>query len=385
MSVINQMLRELDARRAPAAVVERVPPSPAVAAVRTGPGKRRVGAGLALIGAAFLAGAALWGGNAPRPATLVHSPATERGTGAAQVPRAMTPQPAAPIAVPASPAHSARPRTLSMDQNFGGRAGVPETTSAAPPGQDGAAAPPRIAPLAATFRANPGVALARPSEAKEDRREENARDEPPLPGPDRQAAATVRKTASVGPEAEARALLDQARQARDSGDDAAARALTGRALARAPDFLAARLALAASMHEAGETDAALAVLEAGYARRPQPALAVAAGRMQADRGRESEALVWLARGGTELRPADHAMMGALSLRARRHAEAIGAYRRALAGDPRQGGWLLGLGLAYEEAGRAEEARNAYRAALEQGGFKPEVVEFLQQKVQAPDR
>jgi len=45
----------------------------------------------------------------------------------------------------------------------------------------------------------------------------------------------------------------------------------------------------------------------------------------------------------------------------------------------QGGWLLGLGLALEAQGRLEEARSAYRNALDRGQFKPEVMQFLRER------
>jgi MSHA biogenesis protein MshN len=108
-------------------------------------------------------------------------------------------------------------------------------------------------------------------------------------------------------------------------------------------------------------------------------LAIAIGRMLADQGQRKEALDWLARGQGGLRPADHALMGALLSQMQRHEEASQAYQRALAADPSQGGWLLGQGLALEAQGRVEEARIAYRHALERGQFKPEVTRFLRER------
>ncbi len=72
-------------------------------------------------------------------------------------------------------------------------------------------------------------------------------------------------------------------------------------------------------------------------------------------------------------------MGALLSQENRHEEASLAYQRALAAEPDQGGWLLGLGLALEAQGRVEEARMTYRNALERGQFKPEVMRFLRER------
>jgi MSHA biogenesis protein MshN len=93
-------------------------------------------------------------------------------------------------------------------------------------------------------------------------------------------------------------------------------------------------------------------------------------------------LIWLERGRKGLRPADQALMGALLSKTLRYAEAVQAYQRALASDPNQGGWSLGLGLALESLGRVDEAKVAYRNALDKGEFKPEVVKYLLNKIDA---
>lgn len=49
---------------------------------------------------------------------------------------------------------------------------------------------------------------------------------------------------------------------------------------------------------------------------------------------------------------------------RRPAEAADAYRRAIALQPQEGRWWVGLGLALEDAGRRQEAKQAFAAARE---------------------
>jgi MSHA biogenesis protein MshN len=183
----------------------------------------------------------------------------------------------------------------------------------------------------------------------------------------------------LSPEAEAQQLYDEAQMLRRSGRSEAAIGKYRQALERKPGMVGAHIQLAKLLQEGGQADAALSLLKAGYEQRAEDGLAVAAGRLLADLGQRDEALDWLTRGQAGLRPADHALMGALLSQAQRHEEASRAYQRALAADPGQGGWLLGLGLALEAQGRIEEARVAYRNALERGQFKPEVIRFLRER------
>ena len=189
----------------------------------------------------------------------------------------------------------------------------------------------------------------------------------------------IKQAVELTPDAAAQQLLDEANGLRREGKLDAARRKYREALERNPALASARVQLAKILHEEGESDAALALLTTGYSQQHDGALAAVLGRMLADLGQRAEALIWFARGGGELRPADHALMGALLSQEQRHDEAITAYQTALTAEPRKSGWLLGLGLALEAAGRREEAQIAYRQALEWGEFKPEVVKFLKQR------
>jgi MSHA biogenesis protein MshN len=192
------------------------------------------------------------------------------------------------------------------------------------------------------------------------------------------APASVRKVMLLTPEAEAQQYYDEAQALRRAGKLDAAMGKYRQALERNPAMTGARLQLVRLLQDKGQVDAALALLKAGYELRADDGLAIAAGRLLADRGQRESALDWLQRGQSSWRPADHALMGALLSQAHRYEEASRAYRQALAADPGQGGWLLGLGLALEAQGRLEEARMVYRNALERGQFKPEVIRFLQE-------
>lgn len=210
----------------------------------------------------------------------------------------------------------------------------------------------------------------------------SVRETPAVPVSAQAEPVVVKKVVVRSPESEAQQFFDEAQSLRRAGKVDAAIGKYRQALERNPGMLNARIQLARLMQESGQTDAALSLLKTGYDQQPDNGLAIAAGRLLADMGRRDEALNWLARGREGLRPADHALMGALLSQSQRYEDAVKAYQRALVADPHQGGWLLGLGLALESLGRNDEAQMAYRDALEHGEFKSDVANFLRQKIGA---
>lgn len=334
MSVVNQMLRELDARdRSGTAQATFAPVAEQPTRKRASLG---IAAGLILLVAV---GAGYWVTRpAPHPAAADARP---------EVPADRTPT-LAPVALPAVEA-------------------VQDRTPAAPT----EAAPVRNMPAAPLAPAAELARLVQPPPAVVPLR--------PMPEASPGTQTSISQALVNAPEIEAQRLIDDAAAERRAGNIEAALALYRQALAKAPTMSQTRLALAAFLRDMRRDSEAMEVLENGYALRAQPALAVAAGRLLADQGRREEALDWLVRGYKSARPVDFALMGALYAHAQRHEEAVAAYRRALAADTSQAGWLLGLGLSLEALGRRDEARGAYRAALERGAFEPEVETFLRDR------
>lgn len=346
MSVINQMLRELDAR---GAVVSDAP----VAHTRL-PAKKNhlnlpVAAGLLAVAAG---GAGYW------------------------VLMGVSDKPIPPASV------------VPVSQNA-----VPATRVIAPPVEQSASQSPRVEPVGVTEKnkvsAIPRIQMATslpmdtPLAALKP--EPSSQQPPAVPAQLQAESVEIKKStviknlAVLTPEAEAQQLYEDAQNLRRAGKSEAAAGKLQQALERDPGMRPARLQLAGLLQGSGQPDAALRVLKAGYEQQPNDTLAIAVGRMLADQGQRDEALIWLERGRAGLRPADFALMGALLSQTQRFDESARAYQRALAADPDQGGWLLGLGLALEALGRMDEARETYRKALEDGEFKPEVIDFLQKK------
>ncbi|MDQ1315242.1 MAG: hypothetical protein QG662_1351 [Pseudomonadota bacterium] len=339
MSVINQMLRELDARDA-AASAPPAAPTGTFGANRRPAGRILGGLGLLAAGAAAI----YW--MLPAAPEVVEAPAAP----------AIARQKAAATTVAMAPAQAA-----------------PAIRNARQAVIAASVAEPIIAAPEQTRPERPLSGVPKPSIPVQSVVAPVARAEP----------AVVKEMTEPSPEAEARQYYDEAQTLHRAGKLDAAIGKYRQALERNPGMANARIQLAGLLQEGGQAEAALSLLKTGFDLRADEGLAIATGRLLADQGRRDEALDWLVRGQASLRPADHALMGALLSQAQHHEEAGRAYRRALATDPGRGGWLLGLGLALEAQGRTEEARMVYRSALERGEFKPEVIRFLRERSGLP--
>ncbi|MBW8329833.1 MAG: tetratricopeptide repeat protein [Thiobacillus sp.] len=344
MSVINQMLRELDARGSVAADVPATPPRP------VGAGRRSAWRALGWTGLAAAGGAAVYWAlpvvlttDAPQDVPVI---ARQEAKAANMLPDVTAPA-VQPVPQPAGEA-AAGPSTVALQhaQKRMPAGGTAQETAKR-------SLPVPSVPTVAFLPADQNALQAEP--------------------------AVVKNMTVLSPEAEAQQHYDDAQALRRAGKQDAAMGKYRQALERNPGMTGARLQLAGLLQAKGQADAALELLKAGFELRADDGLAIAAGRQLADLGQREAALDWLQRGQAGLRPADHALMGALLSQGHRHEEASRAYQRALAADPGQGGWLLGLGVSLEAQGRSDEARTAYRAALDRGQFKPEVTQFLRER------
>jgi MSHA biogenesis protein MshN len=139
------------------------------------------------------------------------------------------------------------------------------------------------------------------------------------------------------------------------------------ALAQDPHHQDARLLLADRQRAAGRSASANALLADGLALEPEaPRLRAAYGRMLVDDGRLEQAReVCLA--GSQPRvtedPDHYLLLAAVYQRLGLYAPAVEAYRAVLGLRPESGRCWLGLAIALESDGKAEEAAAAYRQAL----------------------
>lgn len=337
MSIINQTLRELDARK------DAAPAAPAPAQAPASP--RRVVTALWGVTGALLALAGvllwLWPQPADMPAPLeplppaVNGPVAETAPPVAVEPVPVAPPVALPAETPASPP------------------ALPAETLAPPVDPTPPALPP--VPVAAAVHAPP--AAAPPPEIRKQVRQ---------PTPEEDAETHYRKA------------IAQVR----AGRDAQARPLLEAALQAFPRHIAARQMLATLLSEAGQDREAEAVLNEGRAIAPEEAwFALALARLQAARGNTAAAAATLLGGqaGRGVNAEYRATLAALLVNLGRHAEAAHQYELALDQQPGQGTWWMGLGLALEAQGRVGEARAAFRRALAAGNLPDALLAFVLEK------
>lgn len=168
------------------------------------------------------------------------------------------------------------------------------------------------------------------------------------------------------------------------GSAAAAQAALERALQADPRHAAARQTLAGLLLDAKQVPAALDTLQAGLQLDPaQPGMAMILARIQMENGALESALATLQRSlpyGAE-RADYQAFLAALLQREKRHPEAIEHYRQALSKSPQNGLWWMGLGISLRAAARPGDAREAFSRAADSNRLSPPLHAFVEQQLQ----
>lgn len=165
-----------------------------------------------------------------------------------------------------------------------------------------------------------------------------------------------------------------------NGDNRSAEAALRDALAALPGYDAATQALTALLLQQGRRSEAETVLGEALAANPrQPALITLRARLLAESGRDREAVALL----QALDDAESlALLGALQQRLGNDAAAAQAYRRALANAPRQGAWWLGLAISLERSQQTAAALEAYRRALADTRLDAQVNSYVRARIAA---
>lgn len=150
-----------------------------------------------------------------------------------------------------------------------------------------------------------------------------------------------------------------------------------------PQHSAARQLLIALLLESKRHDDATRWLQQGLSQDlNQPGLAMILARLQVEKGNAPLAIETLQR-SLPYAPerADYlAFLAALQQREGRHKEAAELYQRVLKKNPQNGLWWMGLGISLQADGRSAEALEAYNRAKSSPGLSAELLAFVEQKI-----
>jgi len=155
-----------------------------------------------------------------------------------------------------------------------------------------------------------------------------------------------------------------------------------RALQLNPNFTASRLALAGLLLQGRQMAEAERVLREGLELdNRQPGFAMMQARVQLDKGDIQAALDTLRKTLPYVtgNAGYHAFMAALLLRDARYTDSVEHYRTALSLKP-DGVWYMGLGISLQALQRFPEAHDAFQQAMESGELNPELRAFVEQRL-----
>jgi MSHA biogenesis protein MshN len=351
VSLINQMLRDLDRRQA-------APPSSASDVVRP------VGAppagrewfwrtiSLLVLGAA---GWVAWVAYQLQPHFVATKAAYEAADAAKQRPQ--------------------RVNAIAMSAPLAANASAPAVAPPPPPGTPAPAGqsaptertqePPRAAPRApdlfklAQSIETPITAPANPAG------ERNHSAAKPEPTAQKARPLVLKRDRPVAGADGAEASFRRAVMLMNDGRVSEAQALFAEALQADPKHVASRQALVALLLDRKEFDAAQRLLEEGLAAQPENAqFATVLGRILVERGDLQRAAAVLSSTPDGAKYADHQMMlGAVLQRLGRDAEAVPVFQNATKLGAPPAPSLVALAISYEHLGKKREALHAYQQSL----------------------
>lgn len=141
----------------------------------------------------------------------------------------------------------------------------------------------------------------------------------------------------------------------------------------------AREAVISQLINQGQTDEAMAyAIEGLNDNIAQPALAMTLARLQLAKGQTKPAIATLQMSASYAGVSSeyHAFLAALLQRDEQHKEAVEQYEAALQKTPNAGIWLMGLAISYQALQRNSEAQDAFRRAKSSNALTPDLVAFV---------
>jgi MSHA biogenesis protein MshN len=180
-------------------------------------------------------------------------------------------------------------------------------------------------------------------------------------------------------------LYQQGYRALQQRNSTGAERLWQQALTTAPGHLPSREGLIALYLSQGRKIESGKLLEEGLERHPGHAqFTMLHARLLAEQGDISAALATLeqAMGNSEPQADLFALAAALYQQRRDYDNSIRAYQRALQLQPQQGHWWMGIAISLEGAGKPSEAKSAYQEALQRGALSSESRQYVEQRLSA---
>lgn len=365
MSLINQMLQDLDRRHAGAAVAGVPPLQGTAAAVSQTVGRNYLLPSLLLL-SALLATTTAW-------------LALERHGSGAEA--ALETEPARPArAATQNPPSRIAAATAAADTQDTGATGqiADQSGQPAPSGHTADTASPHSATdkaRKATARDATPVATA----PAPDYRRSVPRDSGPVPAAPRIAKKEIPLSDTQMAEAHYQRALQQMQQ----GHSHEAIALMQQALDLHTAHHEVRLTLAALLLQQGRTAAASSLLEQGLALAPlHGGFAQMYARILADGQQLGAALAVLERAqpGIDTDPHYHALMAALYQKAGDNVRAIERYQALVSASPGQAAWWLGLAISHDALGDRDKALAAFEQARASGGLQAEIMQYIDTRI-----
>jgi len=155
------------------------------------------------------------------------------------------------------------------------------------------------------------------------------------------------------------------------------------ALSFSPAHLQARETLAAILLNTGRISEAASRLNEGLHLMPDAApLAKLYARILVDQGDTADAITVLERAPPTVKadPEYHALLAALYQQVKKYVQAAKIYQQILLQHPEVAQWWMGLGLAQDAMGKANLALEAFQRAQHTGGLGDKVLKYVQARI-----
>jgi MSHA biogenesis protein MshN len=169
------------------------------------------------------------------------------------------------------------------------------------------------------------------------------------------------------------------------GDESGAQRALEQALSFEPNHVRARETLSAMLLNTGRVSEAGDSLREGLRLQPTSTpLAKLYARVLVNQGDNAAAVVVLERAAPRVGddPDYYALLAALYRGVGKHAQAAQVYQEILRLRPGVAAWWMGLALAQDAMGSSAESLEAYRRAQRAGGLRGEVLQYVQTRIAA---